>query len=652
MSDQKSLSLKFQIGQNDHALLAKSPAVQSFMDRYPEISERIETLEPKFREVLFMAVVIGQEEILIANSTPDYLRNLAEKLYEMNEFYYSLGGIFGYQSSIKELIAEKSDSQVYDIEPPKKFDLHIESEELDHYIVEGLRGLPELCEIWPCGGAADRLGLKDPKTKREYPAACFNFGGWTLLERLVRDLEAREYLYYKCFGVRIQTPIVVMTSLEKNNYQEIKGICEENHWFGRSPQLVRIVIQPSVPTFDLKGNWICDENGEVIFRPGGHGVLWRLLDKTHTFDFFKMRGVTKGVVRQINNPVAGLDSGILALIGYGLVHQKKFGFTSCPRVVQMHEGVNVVKVFKDHYQKERRAISNIEYCDFSALEKIDCKKSFPANANTLFVDLDTVQAAQRKHPFPGLILNFKTKKDNRSSARLESTMQNISDSIQMMEENSVFVTFNKREKTLAAIKRQKQENDDDIRETPESAFYALMKEAYGLLKSCKVTLPKWDHKTPPIYFSYHPALGPLYPIIRQKIRGGQITRGSTLNLEIAEVSLDNLRLDGSLHIETPYVMVESSSCSFRNVQVQGEVNISLGKNAHLIAEDIGIFEAFHIKVPDDTLMIASGLHGRLEWHSQPLLSKEPPFWNYVLNQDKIELKQKSGVTLELHRLIK
>ncbi len=643
MSNQTLFPLKSQS-------LVKLSAVQSFKDHYPEVYSTIETLEPQFREVLFKAILLGQEHIIIAKQSPAYLNNLAEKLLEMDQFYLTLGGILGYQASIEELIAEKSDSQVYDIEPPEKYDLQDEGVTLDQYIIEGLQRQSELCEIWPCGGAADRLGLKDSKTEREYPAACFSFSGWTLLERLVRDLEAREYLYNKCFGLKVQIPIVIMTSLEKNNYEEISAICEENQWFGRSPKLVRIVIQPSVPTFDRQGKWICDEKGEMIFRPGGHGVLWRLLEKSRSFEFLKELGVTKGVVRQINNPVAGLDSGILALVGYGLIHQKKFGFTSCPRVSQMHEGVNVVKIFKDQNQKERRAISNIEYCDFSALEKVDCEKSFPANANTLFVDLACVQAAQRRHPFPGLILNFKTKRDNRASARLESTMQNISDSIQMIEENSVFVTYNKREKTLSAIKRQKQGEEDDLRETPESAFFAMMKEAHGLLESCGMALPKWDHKTPPIYFSYHPALGPLYSIIRQKIRGGQMTRGSLLNLEIAEIFLENVRLDGSLRIETSYVMHQSASCALSNVQVQGEVDISLGRNAHLVAENVVILEPFHIKVPDNTLMVALEKQNQIEWHSQPISEKVAPLWDYSVENNKIVLKQKSGITLELHRL--
>lgn len=51
------------------------------------------------------------------------------------------------------------------------------------------QGLPDLGEIYPLGGSADRLGLVDPETGECLPAAMLPYCGRTLLEGLIRDLQ-------------------------------------------------------------------------------------------------------------------------------------------------------------------------------------------------------------------------------------------------------------------------------------------------------------------------------------------------------------------------------------------------------------------------------------------------------------------------------
>lgn len=59
----------------------------------------------------------------------------------------------------------------------------------DLYLKNQLQGLPYLGEIYPLGGAADRLGLVDPDTGECLPAAMLPYCGRTLLEGLIRDLQ-------------------------------------------------------------------------------------------------------------------------------------------------------------------------------------------------------------------------------------------------------------------------------------------------------------------------------------------------------------------------------------------------------------------------------------------------------------------------------
>lgn len=70
---------------------------------------------------------------------------------------------------------------------------------------------------WRAAGAGDRLGLVCDQTGEPLPAAMLPYCGRPLLEGLVRDLTAREYLYYRTFGEQCITPVAIMTSDAKGN---------------------------------------------------------------------------------------------------------------------------------------------------------------------------------------------------------------------------------------------------------------------------------------------------------------------------------------------------------------------------------------------------------------------------------------------------
>ena len=74
-------------------------------------------------------------------------------------------------------------------------------------------------------GAGDRLGLVDEATGEPLPAAVLPYGGRSLLEGLVRDLQAREYVHFKLHGRQVTTPVAVMTSDAKGNHRRISGGC-------------------------------------------------------------------------------------------------------------------------------------------------------------------------------------------------------------------------------------------------------------------------------------------------------------------------------------------------------------------------------------------------------------------------------------------
>ena len=57
------------------------------------------------------------------------------------------------------------------------------------WALDFFQSLPEMGEIYPLGGAGDRLGLVDEVTGECLPVAMLPYCGRTLLEGLVRDLQ-------------------------------------------------------------------------------------------------------------------------------------------------------------------------------------------------------------------------------------------------------------------------------------------------------------------------------------------------------------------------------------------------------------------------------------------------------------------------------
>jgi hypothetical protein len=68
---------------------------------------------------------------------------------------------------------------------------------------QGLLAMPYLSEILPVGGAGDRLGLRCEVTGEGLPAAMLPYCGRSMMEGLIRDLQAKEYLYWQLTGTQV-----------------------------------------------------------------------------------------------------------------------------------------------------------------------------------------------------------------------------------------------------------------------------------------------------------------------------------------------------------------------------------------------------------------------------------------------------------------
>ncbi|MGL4539929.1 MAG: UTP--glucose-1-phosphate uridylyltransferase [Candidatus Rhabdochlamydia sp.] len=639
-------------------------------------------------ELILKSILIIHQGHLLHPFDKKHIKNLLKDLDPVESFYQSIGGIVGYHAMMLSLLSNSSLSSEHKrYEQPEGINIAQEDSLTCKYILEGIKALPYLAEIYPVGGAADRLQLIDAATHSSLPAAKLEFCGRSLLEGLIRDLQAKEYLYFKLFGKQLTTPVAMMTSEEKNNHLHILSICEQKRWFGRSKASFRFFQQPLVPTLNGKGKWLQTQNNRILRKPGGHGMLWKTAIEQKIFTWLSSLGYTKILIRQINNPIASVDYGLLAFCGIGYQKNKQFGFASCLRLLQAAEGINVLRI----NEKNQCCITNIEYCDLKKyqiedlpLEKDSAYSRFFSNTNILFADLKTIEEVTKKCPIPGMLVNRKKtcfigKKGHVEEceiARLESMMQNIAEcfSADQVDELGSFLSYNVRHKTISTVKRAYTKTSS-LLETPEGCFYDILYNGYDVLKNrCNFSLPalssqqEYLTKGPSILFQYHPALGPLYTIIAQKIQSGHMTWGSELRLEIAEVQIDNLYLDGVLHIIAENVIghyfeehllysQQIGRCRLSNVRVKNQgidhnssniywknqicyhqkCTITLKGNSYFIAENVELTADMQIEVEDGVCLQAFQEQDQVVFQKKALSSEG--IWDYKIEEDTISLQE-------------
>lgn len=690
------------------ALLSSFQTVsQDFKDLCIQFPALAEADEIKTLCVKSMIAIDQHRHIFKPKFNSQSLENFFNDLIAVETFYQETGGIVGYHLTVISLILEQQNPPKPIPEKkyhqPSGLDFTQETRETRQAIRHGVEHMHTLGEIYPVGGAGERLNLSDEKTAEPLPVAQLLFAGRTLLEGLFRDLQAREYLHYKLCRKQLNTPVAMMTSTEKNNHQHIREICERNNWFNRQEQHLFWFIQPLVPVITIDGRWSLKGPFALNLKPGGHGVIWKLA-KNHTlFDWFRKKQRHRALIRQINNPLAGTDHTLLGFLGVGCNENKSFGFASCNRLLNTSEGMNVVieEKIDDTYCY---CTTNIEYTEFKkhGLKDVPHEEGsafsvFPANTNILFADLNAIEKIVDAAPLPGQLINMKSKisVENEDGSiqeihagRLETTMQNIADFLidcfpQRQTDFSklkTYLTFHERAKTISVTKHSLRPNGSPA-ETPEKCYYDLLLNMHHLFTHyCEMELPlpnsleAYLAKGPSFIVQLHPAIGPLFSIIGQKIRRGKLFPHSELILEIAEIEIQNLQLNGSLRIFAENITgtIESDGtiryseqtgkCILKNVHVtnrgidrkqpniywKNEIHLAesmqiiINGNGEFIAEDVTFEGNIKLEVPDGHCMRITLKNGRLDYQTTKITK---PSWHWAYSwdsEDRICLTKKTA----------
>lgn len=636
-------------------------------------------LDDPIHQFVLLALVVIQQDHLLASDAPvplEVQQTFLNQLSLIEEFYQTLGGILGYHRTVLQLLAAKQ-SRSPDLRvtytSPQGVSLTDDSTKIREAVVIALRDLPLLAEFYPVGGSGERLDLVN-SASHEHLSPCFlPFLGRSLLEGLIQDLEGREFLAYKIYGTRHTVPIVMMTSSEKGTDQRVRELCTQKEWFGRPARSFFLISQPLVPLVSQEGRWISSSPLILALKPGGHGILWKLASERGVFSTLKKEGKTHCLVRQINNPLGGRDRNLLALAGIGLLEDKHFGLFGCERDPAHEEGVLVEKIVSSGGTFEY-GITNVEYTELD--EHTRRSSPHPANVNLLFAKIDAIEQVLPRNPLPGLILNMKssTIENGREikAGRLEATMQNIADQIvyrsaeplqpdEYTQQQPTFFVQNLRCASLSSTK--KPFRADQVANTPEKAFYDLAASNHALLASCGMTLAPWrpfDNDNPlASLFLFHPALGPLHEIVRQKIRGGSVSEGGELLCNIPEINLSDLTVEGSLCLSSQTNNVyKMGRCSLRNVRVRNRgiawqlsvplwkgdfkrheaLRIELGEGSEFVADNV-VFAGDHqfIVPPRCRLAVSQDEQGNIV-SSMTHISCPSWTWHYTVTPDwKIHL---------------
>ena len=600
--------------------------------------EELGRLPPGARAAVEQLPALGQAHVLREpregwkaprGRLAEALGALGAQLEQLERFYDSIGGLAGYQAQCERLAGGPEGDREGPgggddgggSGPPVRFlvpsGLSLEdpaqASAASAAVRGGLAGLSRCAEVLPLGGAGDRLGLRCEQTGEPLPQALLPYCGRTLLEALVRDLQAREYLHFRTCGEQLTTPMAVMTSDAKGNHGRVEGLCREANWFHRGAGSFKLFRQPMVPVVRAgDARWLSPEPLQMLMKPGGHGVIWKLMLDEGVFDWLREdHGRDAAVLRQISNPLAGSDGTLLALAGQGMAADRAFGFASCERKVGASEGCNVLRETDlGPGRGFSYSISNVEYTEFERLGIQDQasasegsegdeeagSSAFPANTNILFLGLGHIERLVREGAargvdgaevvLPGLILNLSKTMTYRDSetgrevsekaGRLECTMQNLADSMGQLFPESLegapggspdsletFLVYNARRKVTSSAKKQRKPGvvtEAGLRQTPDGSFLDLLRNGAEVLQEAGWDVPavgsaaSYLQEGPNVTFLFHPALGPVWSVISQKLRSGSLAPGAELVLEVAEADVEGLRLNGSLQVEAENVM--------------------------------------------------------------------------------------------------
>ena len=266
------------------------------------------------------------------------------------------------------------------------------------------------------------------------------------------------------------------------------------------------------------------------------------------------------------------------------------------------------------------------------------------------------------------------------AGRVESVMQNIADYLVDVFPTpfndggsspfQTYLTYNERRKTISVAK-QAYDPGKEMAGTPQGAFYDLMENYRDLLQNhCEMSLPSTQNESeyqrngPSFIVDLHPAMGMLYRILAQKIRGGRLAPKAEWIMEVGEAYVENLDVEGSLIVESDapfgrkdhfgiihYDSAKCGKCILINVKVRNAgavlndssqgfqrsyernecAHIVIHGNGEFVAENITFTGEVFFEVQDNHRLVVYEQAGEIAWHNERI-SNATWHWNYSFDE--------------------
>ncbi|KAI8003697.1 hypothetical protein LOK49_LG08G00703, partial [Camellia lanceoleosa] len=184
---------------------------------------------------------------------------------------------------------------------------------------------------------------------------------------------------------------------------------------------------------------------------------------------------------------------------------------------------------------------------------------------------------------------------------------------------------------------KKNENEEQKKKRKEnkSSLLDIIRNAYDLLSHRDIKIPKIEGNDkyvdsgPPYLIFLHPALGPLWEVTRQKFHGGSISKGSELQIEVAEFSWRNVQLRGSLKVVAENITARLGWMKMlRECRVLNEGIDWTSRNNTYWKHDVQRFEALKVILHGNAEFEATDVVFQFIAELEPLITDlEPPFTN-------------------------
>lgn len=557
-------------------------------------------------------------------------RKLTEQLADLDASYP--GGLQAYLSKARVLLRESADGT----NPFAEFEASVPSGEMLSYDSpvpdnhtgmtftqaeqKGLTGIKDVAFVLVAGGLGERLGYSGIKLSLETNLLTNK----SYLEIYVKYIQAMQHMAeVKTGESNVRIPLVIMTSGDTDPLT--RKLLKDNNNFGMDEGQIQIVCQDKVAALkDVNAGLNMNDPWTIETKPHGHGDVHHLLLREGHIDKWEREGRKYVIFLQDTNAL--VINSILPTLGVSM--EKGFDMNSIciPRLAG--EAAGAIARLEHKSDPEKSLVINVEYNQLDPLLKTqgDCKgdvpdpvtgfSPYPGNANNIVIALEAYAKTLRGED-QGVVVEFvnpkykdETRTEFKKATRLECMMQDIPKLFQKELGSNVNIGFTLFDRwfTFSPAKNSLESGIEAVEKgsiapgTMSSAESDKYIQNQRKLKHAGMDVDVTEEKdlvkiggipvTPGPRIIICPGFAITQEEIVNKIKGGSITKRSSLVLEGQQLTVKDLQLDGALvirasphcEVEVNGLVVKNAGCTLEEIPEGEEVDEAVKIRGYTMAK--------------------------------------------------------------------